>query len=626
MSSFRSEALNGISPFLVVNYGQTLSTEHTNEILVHSGRILLDRLTPEGWIAAGLYIADCFTLGNVLPLCDYDPDILDLGHHDQYLIRQVLGFFKKRSDLELGIDRREVAANKFVAAERACRLTNQCFRAWSQGRFQFRPDVEGVLHSSLQKISSLLGPAPSVSDIRLRFGPGASTQTPKKNACTLMKLRNMPACSPNVDFGHLSELLEPFVQSDLAFVHVPMHPAKIAFVPKSAKEDRAICTEPQLNGAYQLGVGELLAARLRRVGIDIRDQSANQRAALYGSINGNTATIDLSSASDTVALGLVEHLFPLDWVDLFRSLRSAEARLVDGEPPVRLEKLSSMGNGFTFPVETIIFWALAQSCVERFTPKSRYRTLVYGDDIIVDVGAALPLMAVLRDLGFTPNPSKSFWTGSFRESCGCDYHFGSDVRPVFVGGALTGADLYTVRNFFYRRGDYVVASALESYIDPAARKYGPDGYGDGVLVSSSYSLQACRKGGWGGSTFESFGFSRNSLANNLRKSMGTTVRYYPPKWEDGVGWVPGRQLARGFVYHANQYALVRRLATYTQYTRETRKITLTESDELRARGEHVYADRRMPDPTVRQDSDFHIVPGTGNVCVHRIYIFESSTD
>lgn len=358
-----SDRSNPPARWLIVGYDQYLEKEIANEILATLCRYHLDQVSPDGWLTAGSDIAGYLGDGRFSGLVLFDPDLLGLTAHDQYHLRQCLALFSKRTDIDVGVDRRAVAVAKFREAEARCRMTNSCFRAWKQGRFQFRPLVERVLHAASMKISRVLGDCPSLSDLRPHFGPGATTQVPKKNACLLTKLQRVPACSAN--FTEPEEALRQVWRGNgeaEEWVDIEIHAARLSFVPKNAKTDRAICTEPQLNGMFQLAVGDVIADRLRRVGIDIRDQTPNQRAAMRGSISGETATLDLTSASDTVSLGLVEHLLPEDWNNLLLRLRSCEVEY-EGEI-LELAKISSMGNGFTFPLETLIFWALATSVQE----------------------------------------------------------------------------------------------------------------------------------------------------------------------------------------------------------------------------------------------------------------------
>jgi len=86
--------------------------------------------------------------------------------------------------------------------------------------------------------------------------------------------------------------------------------------------------------------------RLGLFGVNLRDQSVNQRYALLGSIDGSLATIDLSSASDTVSYALVMSLLPSGWFDLLDLFRSECVEVPGGV--IELEKFSSMGNAYTF--------------------------------------------------------------------------------------------------------------------------------------------------------------------------------------------------------------------------------------------------------------------------------------
>jgi hypothetical protein len=394
--------------------------------------------------------------------------------------------------------------------------------------------------------------------------------------------------------------------------------SRVEFVPKNAKIDRAICTEPTLNGMFQLGVGEILADHLRTVGIDISDQSANQRAACEGSITGALATLDLSSASDTVSLALIQHLFPEDWFELFCRLRSADA-MVDGKP-VRLQKISSMGNGFTFPLETMVFWAIAQGVVEIYAPESLGKTLVYGDDIVVATDAAVPLMSVLRDLGFMPNFEKSFWEGPKRESCGKDYVLGTDIRPVFVKDRLRGQDFFRLHNFYCGRGDFSTAKLLEQCIHPSIRLRGPKGYGDGHLISDAYIARSVRRDRkWSGYTFETWGFTPNSFKKEQVSRLGSWKRKVKLVIRNGK---LVRDTVRFFQYNRSEFFRVRRLATYVTYLREDSELgmlgILERDDRLRLDQEGL----AIPSEK-RDDRDYFTLPGRGSVDRIKVYTFES---
>jgi len=165
----------------------------------------------------------------------------------------------------------------------------------------------------------------------------------------------------------------------------------------------------------------------------------------------------------------------------------------------RLEKFSSMGNGFTFPLESLIFWALASAASDDIVT-------VYGDDIICAVKDVELIIKVLEACGFAINKGKSFWSGPFRESCGSDYYRGIDVRPVYVKTVLSGIDLFRLHNHFYKIGDEEQRRSILALIPESLRLWGPSCYGDGHLHSSDPLKQFGRDRGWSGYTFDTFTF------------------------------------------------------------------------------------------------------------------------
>jgi len=209
-----------------------------------------------------------------------------------------------------------------------------------------------------------------------------------------------------------------------------VHNNNIVFVPKTTLVDRTIAVEPLLNGYVQKGVDVFMRRRLKRVGLDLTDQTVNQELARQGSLpcqDDPFVTIDLSSASDSISIEVVKRLLPPEWFELLNSLRSKRYTL-DGDEYV-YEKFVSMGNGFCFPLETLIF---ASAC----HVSNPGDFIVYGDDIIVRQSKAAEVLRILRGLGFRHNPDKTFLTGPFRESCGADWFAGCDIRPLTLDYAF----------------------------------------------------------------------------------------------------------------------------------------------------------------------------------------------
>ncbi|DAD52564.1 TPA_asm: RNA-directed RNA polymerase [ssRNA phage SRR6960509_14] len=228
---------------------------------------------------------------------------------------------------------------------------------------------------------------------------------------------------------------DSFDQRMLERLEIVQH-NKVAFVPKDADCDRTIASEPLMNQFLQLAVDAFMKKCLKRFGINLSDQGTNQAKAREGSILGwlnSYCTIDLKNASGSVFLELVRELLPADWFLMLNALRAPEWSLGSGEP-VRYHGFVSMGNGYCFPLETLIFASIC-SAAHRYTG-THEDFVVYGDDVLIRQNEALVVLEYLRYFGFEVNTDKSFFFGPFRESCGADWYDGEQVRPVFLDDAL----------------------------------------------------------------------------------------------------------------------------------------------------------------------------------------------
>lgn len=347
-----------------------------------------------------------------------------------FLDVRIFSFFKKYSSFDTSVDRKAPAVQKWADAEARCKRVNDQFRLRSSGKFSFPPSTEDALWRSLRKISDVLG---SLNFERVReecrHGPGADLGTRNNRTAAYWKYANRGQGTPGA-LALMQELFSEYHVSDLSERADVVNANRMSFVPKTSLIDRIIAVEPRWNMFLQLGLGEVMSYRLRKkAGIDIRDQSRNQALASRAYTDG-FATIDLSAASDSVCKNLVLELLPDDWFDALASTRSPHTILPDKTVWLN-EKFSSMGNGYTFPLETLIFWALATSVVEALGLKSD-EVGVYGDDIIVPQQAASRLIDVLQDLGFETNRDKTFIEGNFYESCGMDFFAGVPVRPFYL--------------------------------------------------------------------------------------------------------------------------------------------------------------------------------------------------
>lgn len=421
-----------------------------------------------------------------------------------FLDYSAVELFSKLDCLNLPIDREAVAIEKFLHCEGLCRQANIRFASPYSDPF-LESDVSEVFHLARKKIGAVLGNFSwdSVGPL-MAFGPGASIGLTRRHRHPVYKfgfekptvtgecaafaerlIRSSPQWSKTVP------LLGGKPGSDLSIVPG----SRITTVPKSAKTDRVIAIEPLMNMFIQKGIGGRIRRLLRRVGIDLDSQGPNQVAARKGSLDGSLATIDLSSASDTISRGLVEWLLPEDWVFAMKVCRTKSSVLPSGES-IFLQKFSSMGNGFTFELESLIFWGLSSACAILVGGSSR-EVLVYGDDIVVPVSCSGLLLRVLSFAGFTPNWKKSYCEGPFRESCGKHYFRGRDVTPFYVKKHV-GTDerklwlANSIKRLAYRLVGYdyglygQLKPAYDLVVRSISRQYSrlsiPDGFGDGGLV------------------------------------------------------------------------------------------------------------------------------------------------
>jgi len=230
--------------------------------------------------------------------------------------------------------------------------------------------------------------------------------------------------------------------------------ARLSFVPKSREISRTICTEPVLNMFVQKGLGRLLELELEsRFGINLATQpDKNRRLADIGSKCGAFGTIDLSSASDTVSINLLRQILPNYVRSWLMECRSGKVQLPNGEVR-KLHMVSSMGNAFTFPLQTILFSSVVIGVYKALDLELVYPRgddlgtfAVFGDDIVVRREAYDLVVNILGRLGFEVNREKSFNLGPFRESCGSDFWNGYNVRGVYCRSLKTKQDVYSLIN------------------------------------------------------------------------------------------------------------------------------------------------------------------------------------
>ena len=373
----------------------------------------------------------------------------------KYLLASIIKKFQFDTDKEMRIAR---AKEKFFLAESNCKTYNH-----SGYKDLLEPQTDWgvkILHYARMFMVKLLGPElPGHKALldRSRHGPGATIGTCKGNTSLYHKYSEFPYSCTIDAFRYARFAIETdqrwFGALQNAYrarfgiqKHLPLdmklfwtrvinveNANRIDFVPKDARTERTIAIEPSLNVYLQLGVDGFIRRRLKRFGVDLDSQEKNQELARLGSLPGGKqfVTVDLSAASDSISTKLCELLLPSQWFSYLMDLRCPSGSL-EGES-VSYEKISSMGNGFTFALESAIFAAFVYAVIKAGGGHFSHKHFaVFGDDLVVERRWYYQLVEALRLAGFSINLEKTFSYGPIRESCGTDWFQGTPIRPVFL--------------------------------------------------------------------------------------------------------------------------------------------------------------------------------------------------
>jgi len=375
-----------------------------------------------------------------------------------------ISFLRKYPDFQTGIDKTAVALDQFAKCELSCRQVNAMIKSSSWGN---KPHDAWLLNATKRKIEKILHSTNEASqgfDIdfvldKCSWGPGSTLSIKGDDTSASIKFqfeKNLTRDLYCLYGGVIEKAYPGWIPGMLdGCSFVPGN--QIVTVPKNAKTERTIAIEPGINSFVQSGIGRLIRSRLRSAGFNLNSDRRNQLGALKGSRDNSLATVDFSSASDTIATGVVEFLLPPFWFSALDDARSHYYTL-GSSAPQKFEKFSTMGCGFTFELESLIFVAAALAVCECLSlPLDDIA--VFGDDIIIPSAAYELYSSFCETLGFTVNRRKSFSTGYFRESCGSYYFKGEDVKPLFLKKkVVTVTDLVgfinAVRNLAHRRNGY----------------------------------------------------------------------------------------------------------------------------------------------------------------------------
>lgn len=292
-----------------------------------------------------------------------------------------------------------------------------------------------------------------------RFGRRAAAGLPAAEAYLHERVKRLTYSSETQ-----LKLFEYIVADDHILSRCIAEPQRVQWiayttVPKSYKAKRGVAPDTSVGGFASLGLGNLMRELLEeRTHICLsRAQEFHKLTAMHASKTQKQATLDMSKASDSFTWDHIERLVPESWHKVLKAVRTE--KILVGKDEVTLSSFMLMGSGHTFPLQTILFYALSQAAINLCGVHGK--AYVFGDDIIMPTPVARPFAKAMAHLGFTINTDKSFWTGKFRESCGGDYYDGWDVRPAMPEGTYERVPRIELCAFYFK----VVNSLLKRW-DP----------------------------------------------------------------------------------------------------------------------------------------------------------------
>ena len=373
-------------------------------------------------------------------------------------------FLAKASFLRTSFNKEQVAYEKFLKYETLCNQTNNRFRNPSLDPLNQGVNV-WLLNAVKRKISQILGDfSPDEFVDSANWGPGVSTLVKGEEVSGINKFHEERGMTHDLyslvgDWFHVAYPLwfEHLTGESREHWYTPQVGNVIVTVPKNSKTDRVIAIEPGFNLWFQKGLGSMIRRRLRRFGIDLNSQEKNALLAKESSISGYYATVDFSSASDSIAREVVREILPPRWFAMMDSCRSKVGKLSSEDQVIRWEKFSSMGNGFTFELESLIFFATAWA-VKDYNG-SEGEISVFGDDVVLPRSDYALFSSFSEYLGFRVNPDKSCHEGWFRESCGAYWYDGLDCKPLYLKERLHHVESFYrlangIRNLAHRFRSY----------------------------------------------------------------------------------------------------------------------------------------------------------------------------
>lgn len=355
-------------------------------------------------------------------------------------------FFKAQSQMECLLKKYRYVSDKFTDTQLEELTTNAYidFQPTISTPIVMTPLTSAVLSEARKIATSILGSFdPELVLVDAKFGKKSSIGCPLSLAYIDEKLSNIRAFTGSSrcakwffdkvlpEDGILRRIIDrlPNQGRDGDLAHESL---TLVNVPKTWKTLRSITPLTLLGLFYSYGVGALVTAALEKIGIDIRRQQDRHRKWIRRySVTGSHVTADLTRASDSITLELLMRVLPRPWYRAVRMCLTDQIVIKrDGlEDTYKTASVLPMGNGATFPVETLVFYTIIKAIGNLSGIEGRFS--VYGDDLIYPAGIHKYVLAVFPHLHFSLNMEKTFVEKGFRESCGSDYFRGADVRPFY---------------------------------------------------------------------------------------------------------------------------------------------------------------------------------------------------
>lgn len=369
---------------------------------------------------------------------------------------QCEAFFKRyifERDASASLNLSQKAVTSFLKYQEDISRPRQCYKL----------STCSIIRKARSIVKEILGPYDEDEVIdNAMFGKRANVNVPYTDSYLDRKVEVLTGSTEHIRWFSqtiiprdkiLADSLSEIGKTDLTPEYVET--LKLVTVPKAYDTERTIMPNTVIGAFHSEGLGRCIEQKLREHGLDIRRlQERHSRLVKKYSINRSHVTADLKRASDWFSSATVNMLVPRKWFNALKLGRISQVEYSNQR--YYCHSFMAMGIGYTFPLQTLLFYALLKAIAELTRVEGLIS--VYGDDLIYPRKMHAYVVRVFDDLGIILNKDKTFVETHFRESCGSDYYKGVDVRPYrpqWVGGRLGviryEAFLYKLYNGLQRR-------------------------------------------------------------------------------------------------------------------------------------------------------------------------------